>query len=213
MVTAFRFGSAGFSSFIFWMLQIVAQCVRALAHHVLGEDFDRDIVASMMDATENHGFYYRLVQVRCSGLVLFMAWFNAPSLYILRVTCYHHHMDWCMVRNNARVFLEALAFVLTLRVGSVPIWYKFASVQCCTCTCKGVCACGRQYAYMHASIHMRTHVTVHVRVLCGWVLPRAYLCAWIRVRVLPWTCLRLSAHAFAWDVKWISSTDVCYLCV
>lgn len=134
------------------MLQIVAQCVRALAHHVLGEDFDRDIVASMMDATENHGFYYRLVQVRCSGLVLFMAWFNAPSLYILGVTCYHHHMDWCMVRNNARIFLEALAFVLTLRVRSVPVWYKFASVQCCTLYLQGG-RCLRATICIHACIH------------------------------------------------------------
>ena len=42
--------------------EVVAACVRALDYHLVGADFDADIVADMTDAVDHRGFYYRLCQ-------------------------------------------------------------------------------------------------------------------------------------------------------
>ncbi len=42
--------------------EVVAACVKALEHHLVGADFDADIVDGMMDAEDHRGFYYRLCQ-------------------------------------------------------------------------------------------------------------------------------------------------------
>ena len=42
--------------------EVVAACVKALEHHLIGADFDKDILANMMDAEDHRGFYYRLCQ-------------------------------------------------------------------------------------------------------------------------------------------------------
>ena len=42
--------------------EVVAACVRSLDYHLIGADFDADIVADMTDAVDHRGFYYRLCQ-------------------------------------------------------------------------------------------------------------------------------------------------------
>jgi L-fuconate dehydratase len=42
--------------------EVVAACVKALEHHLIGADFDNDIVNNMMDSEDHRGFYYRLCQ-------------------------------------------------------------------------------------------------------------------------------------------------------
>ena len=42
--------------------EIVHKAVESLAFLLEGKDFERDILADMMDATEHRGFYYRLTQ-------------------------------------------------------------------------------------------------------------------------------------------------------
>lgn len=42
--------------------EVVAACVRALKHQLVGADFQKDIVDGMMDSEDHRGFYYRLCQ-------------------------------------------------------------------------------------------------------------------------------------------------------
>ena len=38
--------------------EIVAACVKALSHHLIGKDFDQDILKDMMNVVDHKGFYY-----------------------------------------------------------------------------------------------------------------------------------------------------------